>query len=938
MSAIDNRFFKNTYVTGEGRQNYTRIGILEDPLFTSFTFDIDYMSSPLFYTISGDVYEYPNTIGMCEKIEDKLEYMNLKNQDGYDILPLFSASFDGGEKMGFGLQKNVYTDLPLYGATEYIYMVDKRNGGINQNDVRYDNNNSHVVDFDVNGSNSYKLGDSIKELVSESDKKWADKQKEQYDEIADECYDILNDVNVQNDHLQNESAYIDAESEFKNCTVDVDGEDLNEVQLLDKIKECEDIQNNFDNLKKDISNSINDYLKRLQSEGLNAYKNNTYVQEICKNYGTAGAVNNNMQTIYNNLDSKFKNENPNHPQKDTNGWFINEYFIRGRNTYSTAFRTLHTELKGISKNVDEITGDYDNITKDESIKIIETTTDDTKNLIYFLFNEESISGMGIIKPYKESLKELGLYNESNNTLNGEIRIYNKNSKFEIFNTIPDWVDKMEVAINYFTGDSTTVRDIYGEVYKMAMLVMSSYCDETCFDENFTSDKIKKSIENIPKYKNALNELNKKLYGRDESGNARDKNNPSSDSKYGKYLEAKNKLENDDYSLAEKEKKLAESGYGLNKLIKEYDDEYKLRRDNPYFSEPNSDIKNFFKEEGETEPEINSRPPQTVLDMLGFISGMKKMTKNYPYIIQGVTGLDVAYNKHYGIKDPYLGSGEDKITLTCLESLDLRVSSMFNRYFNAIYDRQYRRERVPVNLRRFNCSIYVHDVRNFVSNLRYDNNIISSENRIFELRDMYYSVIEFRFYDCEIISEETGNIFNDISNEAPSDMKKTNFTFTYGNCVVNFVPNERKYSEQKPLDTIAGVKLKEPDPNATIKPPENVTIEEKRKRQPGPLPPIEEIPTVKPPILETVEPPKVEPPKEVTIKPPKEVTNKQQSNKNKSGTNRTSARSTTNRTSARSTGGGRKKGGGSWYEGGVTLRSNGKGRVRSYTYNKKGKLK
>ena len=181
--------------------------------------------------------------------------------------------------------------------------------------------------------------------------------------------------------------------------------------------------------------------------------------------------------------------------------------------------------------------------------------------------------------------------------------------------------------------------------------------------------------------------------------------------------------------------------------------------------------------------------QTVLDMLGFINGKKKMTMHYPYIIQGVSGLDTAYNKHYGIKDPYLGSGDDKITLTCLESLDLRVSSMFNRYFNAVYDRQYRRERVPVNLRRFNCSIYVHDVRNFMPKDRVDKNgeRIVTYNRLLELTDMYYSVIEFRFFDCEIVPEETGNIFNDVSNESPSEMKKTNFTFTYGNCVVNFVP-------------------------------------------------------------------------------------------------------------------------------------------------------
>jgi hypothetical protein len=119
--------------------------------------------------------------------------------------------------------------------------------------------------------------------------------------------------------------------------------------------------------------------------------------------------------------------------------------------------------------------------------------------------------------------------------------------------------------------------------------------------------------------------------------------------------------------------------------------------------------------------------------------------------------------------------------------------MFNRYFNAVYDRQYRRERVPVNLRRFNCSVYVHDVRSFVSK--------TSEgmiNRIIELKDMYYGAIEFKFYDCEIVPEETGNIFNDISNEAPTEMKKTNFAFTYGNCVVNFVPNNQnvRYENEK----------------------------------------------------------------------------------------------------------------------------------------------
>jgi hypothetical protein len=274
-----------------------------------------------------------------------------------------------------------------------------------------------------------------------------------------------------------------------------------------------------------------------------------------------------------------------------------------------------------------------------------------------------------------------------------------------------------------------------------------------------------------------------LYG-DENGTVCDKSNPTPDSLYGRYLEAKEKYENDDYSQADKAKSLAQSGNSETmQMISKYEH---------LQSENNKKFDVYIQ--NDTQPlEANKKKfksvPQTVLDMIGFISGMKKMTMDYPYIIQGVTGLDIAYNKHYGIKDPYLGSGDDKITLTCLESLDLRVSSMFNRYFNAIYDRQYRRERVPVNLRRFNCSIYVHDVRNFLSRVRLDKNGKQkfTYNRLLELTDMYYSVIEFKFYDCEIVPEETGNIFNDISNESPSEMKKTNFTFTYGNCVVNFVP-------------------------------------------------------------------------------------------------------------------------------------------------------
>jgi hypothetical protein len=197
-------------------------------------------------------------------------------------------------------------------------------------------------------------------------------------------------------------------------------------------------------------------------------------------------------------------------------------------------------------------------------------------------------------------------------------------------------------------------------------------------------------------------------------------------------------------------------------------------------------------------------PQTVYDMMGFIRGMKDITTKYPYTLQSISGLDEAYKKYFEVKDPYLGSGDDTISIECLDYLDLKVSSMFNKYFNAVYDHQYRRERVPINLRRFNCSIFVHDIRNFKNSLNGGEFPGGGDLRpLVEMALNYVSAIEFKFYDCEFIPEETGGIFENVSNVSYSEPAKTKFTFRYGNCVINFLPFEdlRKYLFQTELENI-----------------------------------------------------------------------------------------------------------------------------------------
>jgi len=748
------KIFTNTYVTGGGRQNYLRIDNLEDPLFTSFTFDIDFVTSPLFYTINLSDYGYPNVEGLASRIESALSTMHSQNMElvkrngegidnGYDILPVLSASILDGNKLGFGLHQNVYLDMPLYGATEYIYMVDKRNGGADQNDARFDSNQFVNTGGNPNALNSYKLGDSIKTIVNDSDKAWAERKNEQNIKQVADCRGIMDDPVVSNEHTLNkenmEMALTELENLNKQTVKGIDGE-FTEAEILEKVNELKIFSDEFDYFKREIVAWVNENLSAIQSRGNSIYLGNKCVQKIA---------------TFDDLNSSDAAEKRAEELSKEFGDDFRERLLRdSEDSYKQKFIKLYGE---------NVANFKDNGTT------------------FLTLNYEGcyiVSPKKIIDKFADRLKYFELYCGENDLSNINVRV-------GLTKTPPEWALIFMSHISWFIGSDKEYSD-HDEVDEMITNLMSYECDyETAFDEKFTSKKVSDNEELLTQYEISLDEIRTALYGFDnKTGKPATADNPEPGSKYAEYLEAKEKYENDDYSQAEKAKMLAESGMAeINMMLG--NDEYNQNIADDNYNEA---IK------VDAQPLNVSRtqsivPAQTVLDMLGFISGMKKMTMNYPYIIQGISGLDAAYNNHYGIKDPYLGSGDNKITLTCLESLDLRVSSMFNRYFNAVYDRQYRRERVPVNLRRFNCSVYVHDVRNFKPIDRVDKNGEQkvTYNRILELTDMYYSVVEFRFFDCEIVPEETGNIFNDVSNEAPSEMKKTNFTFTYGNCVVNFVP-------------------------------------------------------------------------------------------------------------------------------------------------------
>lgn len=159
-----------------------------------------------------------------------------------------------------------------------------------------------------------------------------------------------------------------------------------------------------------------------------------------------------------------------------------------------------------------------------------------------------------------------------------------------------------------------------------------------------------------------------------------------------------------------------------------------------------------------------------LNMRAFVNGFWEICKGKQYMFQTVDGLQDAYKKYYNNKkDSFLGGSDNKIKITCLESMDLRMAALFDSYYKAVYNHKYRRMNVPHNLIKFNCYIMLHDLRNVVppdGSTYFDSLVV---------RNM--STVVFVFKNCTIDIEECGQTFSSIANTEVNETK-FDFTFTY----------------------------------------------------------------------------------------------------------------------------------------------------------------
>lgn len=793
---------------------------IEDPLFTGFTLNIDTLHSPLFYALAGDEYIASETLRspegtdttLADKIEKKLSYMYkyavMGAPDTYEINTIPAKDIFGPineRRPGYGNWNKVYLDNLLYGAADYIYMVDKIADGTYSDEEGvsdigngtpttsvYEDYNKQLEDLDPNTDAS---AEAIQQQVDNNTSTTHNLN------IFFNCskWDIRPDQKPVADELLN------LMTSNPDCTVNLKG-----YASLDDHANEPDYQAMNKTLSQNRINTVKNYLKGVDESRITTsfygdteqpfadnIKNRVVTCEIKGTFSQESSLSLKIVQEQASLQpvesTNPKDNNPIIKEHEDNQTELNtaQTNYDAKAGENSKYQTSSKELDDLNKAInDQIV-----LVKMELTKYVEGMN---KYLALLKGNSESDEAKKNIENiYTKFEKYINYFEKPTSPVNSEnedeggekfqYSVRYSHIYLDISVVRKDDTNRFEKELKEIEGKEYDLKN--KDYYQMAWAVIKTQI-------NGVGVK-KETKEERERLQNEVEGLAREIYGVHKDGRLGTKNDPAEGSLCYILQQAQDKFDNDAFS--QQQYRVDE----LKDLAANYDDvlEYKKYNQDKKPVTRTMDSVDYAKRENESndayatriDNDINSRTtryevPQTVYDMMGFIRGMYNLTHYYPYVLQTVTGLDEAYKKYFNTKDPYLGSGEDKITINCLEFLDLRVSSMFNKYFNAVYDRQYRRERVPMNLRRFQCSIFVHDIRNFRDALNSEAIMAGNDlSLITQIALNYVSGIEFKFFDCEIVPEETGSVFDNVVNNQQGDMRMTNFTFKYGNCIVNFLP-------------------------------------------------------------------------------------------------------------------------------------------------------
>lgn len=173
----------------------------------------------------------------------------------------------------------------------------------------------------------------------------------------------------------------------------------------------------------------------------------------------------------------------------------------------------------------------------------------------------------------------------------------------------------------------------------------------------------------------------------------------------------------------------------------------------------------------------------------------------PWYWQQIEGIDKVWD--YGsLKDPYKGGNDSRIKITTLESIDLRVTALMDLYRKACFDYEFRREIVPSNLRKFQVSIFIQEIRNIQVDFGTLGNALNLANQLSnaygagsplnipietpqqkaaretaQVSNEFGANMMFTLKYCEFDSDKSSAAFASVNNSAPEPATQI-IEFTY----------------------------------------------------------------------------------------------------------------------------------------------------------------
>lgn len=141
-------------------------------------------------------------------------------------------------------------------------------------------------------------------------------------------------------------------------------------------------------------------------------------------------------------------------------------------------------------------------------------------------------------------------------------------------------------------------------------------------------------------------------------------------------------------------------------------------------------------------------------LLAFKEALYKINSEMPWHWQSLGGVDRMVQ--FTPDQPFFGGDDAKLTIGCLETINLNIAGLMQLYRKAVWDESNWRYILPPNLRKFTMYLFVSDVRGLYDNLADGN--LTGEN----LRP--YFMFELRF--CEFDMASGNKAFADLSAAAP----------------------------------------------------------------------------------------------------------------------------------------------------------------------------